>query len=143
MTDLRETGRAADHAFCDQMAVDLGVGHGVARTAFMGEATTRVMGVVGWAMDKTDDPAERARMVTAWAKKRRAGAFRTDSDAYFSLAGTDCQGEEGTRKENEALARMLAAYWKENPRRLARVLSELEMWINLKDETDAEEGGRS
>ncbi len=33
-----------------------------------------------------------------------------------------------------ALARMLAAYWKENPRRLARILDEVEMWINLKDE---------
>ncbi len=134
MTDLRETGRVADEAFCDQMAADLGVGHGVARTAFMGEATTRVMGVVAWAMDRTDDPAERARMVTAWAKKRRAGAFRTDSGAYFSLAGTNCNGEEGTVRENVALAKMLAAYWKENPKRLARILDEVEIWINLKDE---------
>ena len=129
-----EAGRVADHAFCDQMAQDLRVGHGVARTAFVGEQTSRVMGVVGWAMDKTDDPAERARMVTAWAKKRRAGAFRTDSDAYFSLAGTACNGEEGTYRENVALAKMLAAYWKENPKRLARILDEVEMWINLKDE---------
>ncbi len=134
MTDLRETGRVADQGFCDQMATDLGVGHGVARTAFMGEATTRVMGVVGWAMDRSDDPEERARMVTAWAKKRRAGAFRTDSKAYFSLAGTACNGEEGTYRENVALAKMLAAYWKENPKRLARILDEVEMWINLKDE---------
>ncbi len=141
MTDLRETGRVADQGFCDQMAADLGVGHGVARTAFMGEATTRVMGVVGWAMDKTDDPEERGRMVTAWAKKRRAGAFRTDDAAYFSLAGTGCVGEEGTYRENVALAKMLAAYWKENPRRLARILDEVEMWINLRDDTD--DGERS
>ncbi len=136
----QETGRVADQAFCDEMARDLGVGHGVARTAFMGEATTRVMGVVGWAMDKSDDSQERARMVTAWAKKRRAGAFRTDSEAYFSLAGTACNGEEGTYRENVALAKMLAAYWKANPKRLARILDEVEMWINLKDE---ENGGRS
>ncbi len=49
-------------------------------------------------------------------------------------AGGRCVGEEGTYRENVALARMLAAYWKENPRRLARILDEVEMWINLKDE---------
>lgn len=140
MTDLQETGRVADHAFCDQMAADLQVGHGVARTAFMGEATTRVMGVVGWAMDKSEDPAERGRMITAWAKKRRAGAFRTDDAAYFSLAGSACHGEEGTIRENVALAKMLARYWQENPKRLARILDEVEMWINLKDDTDDGKG---
>ncbi len=36
-------------------------------------------------------------MVTAWAKKRRAGAFRTDSDAYFSLVGTACNKEGASR----------------------------------------------
>ena len=51
-----------------------------ARTAFIGEPTSRVMGVVAWAMDRSEDPEERSRMVVAWAKKRGCGAFRPSEE---------------------------------------------------------------
>jgi hypothetical protein len=35
----------------------------------------------------------------------------------------------------------LARYWQENPRRLARVLEELEIWVNLFPERLEDEGG--
>ena len=45
-------------------------------------------------------------MILAWAKRRRAGAFRQDEDA-----------------ERE-IARRIAAYWVEHPDRLAETLRE-------------------
>ena len=124
----------ADAAFCELVAKDLGIKPTTAKTAFLDEPTQRVLGVASWAMDKSNDHQERARMVIAWAKKRGAGAFRPISDEYVSLAGSVEHGEEAHYRENEALARLLARYWKENPRRLARILDEVEMWINLKDD---------
>lgn len=59
-------------------------------------------------------------------------------DEYVSLAGSVGQGEEAHYRENEALAR----YWHENPRRLTRVLAELEIWINVFPER-LDEKGRS
>ena len=122
---------AADAAFCGLVARDMGVKLSTARTAFLHEPTRRVLGVVGWAMDESEDPEERARMVLAWARKRRTGAFRPVPDEYVSLAGGVGSSEEAHYRENEALARLLARYWHENPRRLARVLAELEIWINV------------
>ena len=112
------------------------------RTAFIGEPTQRVLGVMSWAMDKSGEPEERSRMVLAWAKKRRAGAFCPPSDEYVSLAG-DLIGDpasDGHFRENERLARLMARYWHENPRRLARVLDELEIWINVREDELAENG---
>ncbi len=137
-----ERGPAATPAFCELMARDLGVKLNTARTAFLDEPTQRVLGVVGWAMDKSDDPEERARMILAWAKKRKAGAFRPDHEEYVSLAGSVGGGEEAHYRENERLARLLARYWHENPRRLARVLTELEIWINVFPE-GLDKNGRS
>ncbi len=133
---------AADAAFCGLVARDMGVKPSTARTAFLDEPTQRVLGVVGWTMDESEDPEERARMVLAWAKKRRTGAFRPVPDEYVSLAGSVGHGEEAHYRENEALARLLARYWHENPRRLARVLTELEIWINVFPER-LDEKGRS
>ncbi len=121
----------ADAAFCELVAKDLGIKPTTAKTAFLDEPTQRVLGVASWAMDNSEDVAERARMVIAWAKKRGAGAFRPIPDEYVSLAGSVGRGEEAHYRENEALARLLARYWHENPRRLARVLEELEIWVNV------------
>jgi hypothetical protein len=132
----------AGPAFCELVAKDLGIKPTTAKTAFLDEATQRVLGVVGWAMDKSNDPDERARMVIAWAKKRGTGAFRPVSDEYVSLAGSVGHGVEAHYRENEALARLLARYWHENPRRLARVLEELEIWVNVFPE-QLDEHGRS
>ncbi len=82
-------------------------------------------------------------MVIAWAKKRRAGAFRPIPDEYVSLAGSLGHGKEAHYRENEALARLLARYWHENPRRLARVLDELEIWVNVFPERLDPGNGRS
>jgi len=43
---------------------------------------------------------------------------------------------------NGALARLLARYWHENPRRLARVLDKLEIWMNVFPEKADGENGR-
>jgi hypothetical protein len=133
---------AADAAFCELVARDMGVKPSTARTAFLHEPTQRVLGVVGWAMDESEDPQERARMVLAWARKRRTGAFRPVPEEYVSLAGNVGHSEEAHYRENEALARLLARYWHENPRRLARILAELEIWVNVFPER-LDEKGRS
>ncbi len=133
----------ANAAFCELVAKDLGIKPATAKTAFLDEPTQRVLGVASWAMDKSNDQEERARMVIAWAKKRGAGAFRPISDEYVSLAGSVGHGEEAHYRENEALARLLARYWKENPRRLARVLDELEIWVNVFPEQLDPKNGRS
>jgi hypothetical protein len=133
----------ADSGFCEELAEYLGIKPSTAKTAFLDEPTQRVLGVASWAMDKSEDPEERARMVIAWAKKRGAGAFRPVPDEYISLAGSVGHGEGANRRENEALAKLLARYWHENPRRLARVLDELEIWINVFPEQLEREDGRS
>ncbi len=132
----------ADAAFCELVAKDLGVKVSAARTAFIGEPTPRVMGVVAWAMDRSEDPEERSRMVVAWAKKRGCGAFRPSDEEYVSLAGSAGIGHMASKRENEALAYLLLQYWCSNPRRLARLLDELEIWINVTEELrDAADGG--
>jgi predicted secreted protein len=133
----------ADATFCEELAEYLGIKPSTAKTAFLDEPAQRVLGVASWAMDKSEDPEERARMVIAWAKKRGAGAFRPVPDEYISLAGSVGRAEEAHRRENETLARLLARYWHENPRRLARVLDELEIWVNVFPERLEREDGRS
>ncbi len=144
-----ETGRehplpaVADAAFCEVVARELGIKPTSAKTAFLGEPVRQVVGVASWAMEEGEDPEERSRMVIAWAKKRRAGAFRPVPDEYVSLAGSVGRGEEAHYRENEALARLLSRYWHENPRRLARVLDELEIWGNVFPERLDPGNGRS
>lgn len=55
----------------------------------------------------------------------------------MSLAGSVANGYEAHYRENEALARLLARYWHENPKRLARVLDELEIWLNVREDVPA------
>lgn len=133
----------ADAAFCELVAGDLGIKPTSAKTAFLDEPIPRVVGVASWAMEESADPGERSRMVIAWAKKRRAGAFRPVPEEYVSLAGSVGHGEEAHYRENEALARLLARYWHENPRRLARVLEDLEIWVNVFPERLDPGNGRS
>jgi len=135
--------RVADAAFCEVVAEELGIKPSSAKTAFLEEPLGRVVGVASWAAEESEDPQERSGMVIAWAKKRRAGAFRPVLDEYVSLAGSVGRGEEAHRRENEALARLLARYWSENPKRLARVLDELEIWVNVFPERLDPENGRS
>ena len=133
----------ADATFCEVVARELGIKPTSAKTAFLDEPVRQVVGVASWAMEESEDPQERSRMVIAWAKKRRAGAFRPVPDEYVSLAGSVGRGEEAHYRENEALARLLARYWHENPRRLARVLDELEIWVNVFPERLDPGNGRS
>jgi hypothetical protein len=135
--------RVADAAFCEVVAKELGIKPTSAKTAFLEEPIGRVIGVASWAVEESEDPQERSRMIIAWAKKRRVGAFRPVPEEYVSLAGSVGHGEEAHRRENEALARLLSRYWHENPRRLARVLDELEIWINVFPERLEREDGRS
>jgi hypothetical protein len=132
----------ADSGFCEELAEYLGIKPSQAKTAFLTEPTQRVLGVASWAMDKCGNPEECARMVIAWAKKRRAGAFRPVPDEYVSLAGSVGHGKEAHRRENETLARLLTRYWHRHPHRLARVLEELEILVNIFPE-QLEDGGGS
>ncbi len=132
--EVQDGAPIATPAYCELVAGDLGIKPSAARTAFLNEPTHRVLGVVGWALDKSEDPVERSRMVIAWARRRGAGAFRPAPDEYISLAGSVGRGEEAHYRENEALARLLARYWHEHPRRLARVLDELEIWLNVRED---------
>jgi hypothetical protein len=135
--------RVAHAAFCEVVAKDLGIKPTSAKTAFLEEPIGRVIGVASWALEESEDPKERSKMIVAWAKKRRAGAFRPVPEEYVSLAGNVGHGEEAHRRENETLARLLSRYWHENPKRLARVLDELEIWINVFPEQLEREDGRS
>ncbi len=120
----------ADAVFCEQLAEELEVRPATARTAFLGEPEKRALGVAEWAMGEApDDPDQRARMIVAWAKKRRAGAFREDPREFVSLAG-GTEGGDPHYREMEALAKLLALYWADNPRRLARVMDDAEIWFN-------------
>ena len=97
----------ADAAYCALLAEDLGCKVTTARTAFLGEPKVRCVRVVAWALEnEPDDPERRARMVLAWARKRRAGAFRQDEDAERDIA------------------RRIAEYWSRNPDKLAETLRE-------------------
>ena len=136
----RALTEVTDAAFCEELAEYLGIKPSTAKTAFLDEPTQRVLGVASWARDKSNDHEERARMVIAWAKKRGAGAFRPRPNEYVSLAGSVGHGEEAHYRENEALARLLARYWHQHPHRLARVLEELEIWLNVFPEQLKENG---
>lgn len=72
-----------DGPYAEILAEELGIKVTTARTAFLHEPKKRASEISGWALDNSDDPSERARMVLAWAKKHRTGAFRERSDAEF------------------------------------------------------------
>ena len=72
-----------DDRYAEILADELGVKITTARTAFIGEPQRQASEISGWALDNSDDPEERGRMVISWAKKHRRGAFREVSDAEF------------------------------------------------------------
>jgi hypothetical protein len=72
-----------DDRYAEILADELGVKITTARTAFIGEPQRRASEISGWALDNSADAAERARMILAWARKHRRGAFREVSDAEF------------------------------------------------------------
>jgi hypothetical protein len=131
----------ADSGFCEELAKYLGIKPSTPKTEFLDEPAQRVLGVAPWAMDKSDAPEERARMVIAWAKTRGAGAFGPVQGDFISLAGSVGRGEEAHCRGNEKLARLLGRCWHENPGRLARVLEELEIRVNVFPERLEDEGG--
>ncbi len=97
-----------DGRYARLLAEDLGIKETTARTAFIGEPKVRCIRVVEWAMrHEPDDAEKRAKMILAWARKRKAGAFRDDPDA------------------ERWLARKIGEYWAENPEKLAETLREV------------------
>jgi flagellar biosynthesis/type III secretory pathway M-ring protein FliF/YscJ len=113
----------ADAAFCELIAEDLGVKHTTAKTAFLGEPKVRAIRVTEWALRHQPDDAERrARMILAWAKKRKAGAFREDQGDDTSLA----EIFDRERERFERLAETLARMWVEHPEGLAEAIRALE-----------------
>ncbi|MBA2344988.1 MAG: hypothetical protein H0V83_07890, partial [Rubrobacter sp.] len=117
----------ADKAFCRLLAEDLGIKVTTANTAFLGEPKVRCIRVTEWALRRQPDDAERrARMCLAWAKKRKAGAFREDTGDDTSLAEIfDREGERFKR-----LAEALAQMWTEHPESLAEAIRALEQQRN-------------
>lgn len=92
-----------DARYAEILADELDVKVSTARAAFIGEPRREASAISGWALDNSDDPAERARMILAWAKKHRAGAFREISDGEFlrtvgrSRRRNDVAGDETGR----------------------------------------------
>jgi hypothetical protein len=72
-----------DSRYVEILAEELGVKITTARTAFIGEPQRQASEISGWALDNGADATERARMILAWARKNRCGAFREVSDAEF------------------------------------------------------------
>src|SRR5215208_6036001 len=72
-----------DGRYAQILADELGVKVTTARTAFIGEPQRRASEISGWALDNGADATERSRMILAWARKHRAGAFRDVADIEF------------------------------------------------------------
>ncbi len=108
-------GIVVDERYAAVLAEDLGVDPELAVKAFGGEPRLRAMNVVGWAMDRSDDPEERGRMVLAWAQKRKAGAWSLRPRRY-----------QRPKRDVEEMARSLALMWSERPELLAEALLKLE-----------------
>jgi hypothetical protein len=97
----------ADGPYCELLAEDLGLKPTTVRTGLFGEPKTRCLEVVEWLLrHEPDDAGRRGELLIAWAKKRRAGAFREDEDA------------------ERWLARRIGEYWAERPEKLAETLRE-------------------
>jgi hypothetical protein len=122
-----------DGRYAAILADELGIKVSTARTAFIGEPKRRASEISGWALDASDDPEERARMILAWAKKHRVGAFREASEEP-GLAAKVVWGEVSAEERREAMARerlerlakALAGMWIENPESLAEAIRALE-----------------
>jgi hypothetical protein len=141
--DAPQPPTVADAAFCELVAIDLGVKPSTAKTAFLGEEASHLLGVVAWALDQApENPERRAKMIVAWAKKRRCGAFREPALEFAALVG-GLEGEEAGYKENLALAKLILMYWTDNPKRLAKLIDEVEIWFNARAGAEAENGERS
>jgi hypothetical protein len=125
-----------DGPYAEILADELGVKVSTARAAFIGEPKRRASEISGWALDSSDDPEERARMILAWARKHRAGAFREDDEP--GLAAKVVWGEVPAEERREAMARerlerlgrALAGMWVENPESLAEAIRALEQRRN-------------
>ena len=86
--DERSVTRATPHPttrvvagahVCDQVAALLGIGEKAARRTFLGEAVEEVLAMVEWALSHEDEANFEAQgILTAWARKRGRGAWRTD-----------------------------------------------------------------
>src|SRR5688500_2805366 len=69
-----------DARYAEIVADELGVKVTTARTAFIGIPQRQASEISGWALDNSDDPEERSRMILAWARKNRRGAFADVAD---------------------------------------------------------------
>lgn len=64
---------------CDQVAASLGIREMTARRAFLGEPVEEVLAMAEWALSREGEAGfEPEGILTAWARKRGRGAWRTD-----------------------------------------------------------------
>jgi hypothetical protein len=108
----------ADEAFCAQVAALLFCDRGPIHDAFIGEPAEEVLEMVRWALSHEDDEGfDPAEILTAWARKRRRGAWSGRSPRRTQDSG------DGTERLAVALAKM----WTEHPESLAEAIRALEI----------------
>ena len=88
-TSVHRTTRhlTVDNRYAEILADELGVKLSTARTAFIGEPQREASAISGWALDNSTDAGERSRMIVAWARKNRRGAFRAVTDGDLAALG--------------------------------------------------------
>ncbi len=124
----------ADEAFCAQAAALLMCHKGPILDAFLGEPAEEVLEMVRWALSHEDDEGfDPAAVLTAWARKRKRGAWSgrgqmngTARDGHHPQEadpdeGNGTVGPDGGEAEREAAIR-IARYWEAHPERLAEAL---------------------
>ena len=114
----------ADESFCAQAAALLFCDRGPIHDAFIGEPAEEVLEMVRWALKHEDDEGfDPAKVLTAWAKKRKRGAW-SEKPRKVPAAGRKEQNS------NRELARVLADFWVRHPEDLAALLDQVEASLN-------------
>ena len=111
----------ADEGFCKQVAALLLCDRGPIHDAFIGGPVEEVLEMVRWALSHEDDEGfDAAEVLTAWARKRKRGAW----------SGRSRRLEQKEHNRNARLARTLADFWAAHPEELAALLDRVEDNLN-------------
>jgi hypothetical protein len=107
----------ADEGFCAQVAALLFCDRAPIHDAFISEPAEEVLEMVRWTLShENDEGFDTAKVLTAWAKKRKRGAW----------SERPRKAPAAERNPNRELAEVLANFWAEHPEELAIVLNRVE-----------------